>query len=128
MKNEIDEREKSAGNINLMREKIILSIEKSARSISKRITTVSSGFNILIPCSMFFVHSTAKASILLGSSITSLELGAISMALNIYSLVNNFRDRKLFKTAELEEKRKQELIKENRNKLKVICCDIFCAT
>lgn len=116
--------------------KIQLSVEKRIRAWSKRVTSVLSitnaSISVIVNSINFIIRPIVAANVLLSNIGISVFFNAISFTLNIHSLVNHFREKKILKkfneqiNIENTEEEKKRAKKRSKNKLQCICLDLLC--
>lgn len=107
----------------ILKRKIELLIEKNFRTIIKKLILSGSFINGTISFStqsLALLHLFTLTSLVRSNVITSIGLNSLSLAINTYSLINYFRERKLYRKHGLEK------TKEDNHKLQGIALDFLC--
>ncbi|MBD0391387.1 hypothetical protein IC220_02800 [Wolbachia endosymbiont of Pentalonia nigronervosa] len=117
-----------ASQKNYISKKIQLSVEKRIRAWSKRVTSVLSitnaSISVIVNSINLIIRPIVAANVLLSNIGISVFFNAISFTLNMHSLANHFREKKIFKKFNIE--RTPEEKKRSKHKLQCICLDLLC--
>lgn len=116
------------GQKSTISKKIQLSVEKRIRAWSKRVTSVLSitnaSISVVANSINLIIRPIVAANVLLSNIGISVFFNAISFTLNMHSLVNHFREKKILKKFNME--RTEDNKKRSKNKLQCICLDLLC--